>query len=59
MPEIKENFYENILFKFENCSCDCVEDIEHITPGWSLSVHLNYKHIQIRKKYSDMLPKKA
>ena len=32
MPEIKENFYENILFKFENCSCDCVEDIEHITP---------------------------
>ena len=33
MPEIRENFYENILFKFESCSCDCVEDIEHITPG--------------------------
>lgn len=33
MPQIKENFYENILFKFESCSCDCVEDIEHVAPG--------------------------
>ena len=33
MPKIKENFFENILFKFESCSCDCVEDIEHIAPG--------------------------
>ena len=33
MPQIKENFFENILFKFESCSCDCVEDIEHIAPG--------------------------
>ena len=33
MPQIKENFFENILFKFETCSCDCVEDIEHISPG--------------------------
>lgn len=33
MPQIKENFYENILFKFESCSCDCVEDIEHVSPG--------------------------
>lgn len=33
MPQIKENFFETILFKFESCSCDCVEDIEHITPG--------------------------
>lgn len=33
MPQIKENFFENILFKFETCSCDCVEDIEHVTPG--------------------------
>lgn len=33
MPQIKENFFENILFKFEGFSCDCVEDIEHITPG--------------------------
>lgn len=32
MPQIKENFYENILFKFETCSCDCVEDIEHVVP---------------------------
>ena len=33
MPQIKENFYENILFKFESCSCDCVEDIEHVATG--------------------------
>lgn len=33
MPQIKENFYENILFRFESCSCDCVTDIEHIAPG--------------------------
>ena len=33
MPQIKENFFENILFKFESCSCDCVEDIKHIAPG--------------------------
>ena len=33
MPQIKENFFKNILFKFESCSCDCVEDIEHIAPG--------------------------
>lgn len=33
MPQIKENFFENILFKFESFSCDCVEDIEHIAPG--------------------------
>jgi len=33
MPQIIENFFENILFKYESCSCDCVEDIEHIAPG--------------------------
>lgn len=33
MPQIKENFFENILFKFESCGCDCVEDIEHVVPG--------------------------
>lgn len=33
MPKIKEIFFETILFKFESCSCDCVEDIEHISPG--------------------------
>lgn len=33
MPQIKENFFENILFRFESCGCDCVEDIEHIAPG--------------------------
>lgn len=32
MPQVKESFFENILFKFETCSCDCVEDIEHIAP---------------------------
>lgn len=33
MPQIKENFFENILFRLDSCSCDCVTDIEHITPG--------------------------
>lgn len=32
MPQIKENFYENILFRFESCPCDCVTDIEHVAP---------------------------
>lgn len=33
MPQIKENFFENILFRFESCPCDCVADLEHIAPG--------------------------
>lgn len=33
MAQFKENFFENILFRFETCSCDCVEDIEHVAPG--------------------------
>lgn len=33
MPKIKENFIENFLFKFETCSCNCVEDIEHVAPN--------------------------
>ncbi len=33
MPQIKENFFESILFRFESCSCDCAEDIVHIAPG--------------------------
>lgn len=33
MPQIKENFFETILFKYENDTCDCVTDIEHIVPG--------------------------
>lgn len=33
MPQIKENFFETILFKYENNICDCVTDIEHIIPG--------------------------
>lgn len=33
MPQIKENYFENILFRFESCPCDCVTDIEHIAPG--------------------------
>lgn len=33
MPQIKENFFENILFRFDSCSCDCVTDLEHIAPG--------------------------
>ena len=32
MPQIEENFFENILFRFESCSCDCVTDLEHIAP---------------------------
>lgn len=33
MPQVKETFFENILFKFKSYSCRCVEDIEHIAPG--------------------------
>lgn len=31
MPELKNNFFEGILFRYESCSCDCVEDIHHIS----------------------------
>ena len=30
-PKI-ENFFENNLFRFNSCSCDCVEDIIHTAP---------------------------
>lgn len=33
MPQIKENFFETILFKFNNNLSDCVTDIEHTAPG--------------------------
>lgn len=33
MPQIKENFFETILFKFNNNLSDCVTDIEHTVPG--------------------------
>ena len=33
MPKIIENFFENNIFTFQSYSCDCVEDIEHTTPG--------------------------
>lgn len=28
-----ENFFENNLFRYDSCSCNCDESIEHITPG--------------------------
>ncbi len=31
MPELKNNFFEGILFRYESCSCDCVEDVQHIS----------------------------
>lgn len=33
MLENNENFYEDNLFKFENDSCDCAEDVKYISPG--------------------------
>ena len=33
MPQIKENFFEAILFKYNNNLSDCVTDIEHTVPG--------------------------
>lgn len=31
MPELKNNFFEGILFRYESCSCDCVEDVQHVS----------------------------
>ena len=31
MPELKNNFFEGILFRYESCSCDCVEDVHHVS----------------------------
>lgn len=33
MPQIIENFFENNMFTFKSYACDCVEDIEHTSPG--------------------------
>lgn len=33
MPEIVENFYENNIFCLNSFACDCVEDIQHTSPG--------------------------
>lgn len=33
MPKIIENFFETNVFTFESFGCDCVEDIQHTTPG--------------------------
>lgn len=32
MPEIKENFFENILFKFHSYACNCDIDVKHTIP---------------------------
>ena len=29
MPELKNSFFEGILFRYETCSCDCVEETIH------------------------------
>ena len=31
MPELRNNFFEGILFRYESCSCDCVEDVQHVS----------------------------
>ena len=33
MPQIIENFFENNVFTFKSYSCNCVEDVNHTTPG--------------------------
>ena len=33
MPQIKELFFENILFNYKGYACDCVEDLIHPAPG--------------------------
>ena len=33
MPQIKELFFENILFDYKGFACDCVEDFIHTAPG--------------------------
>lgn len=33
MPQIKELFFENILFDYKGYACDCVEDLIHSAPG--------------------------
>lgn len=38
MPEIKENFFENILFRFENNPCSYVKDVTHEIPGAEPSI---------------------
>lgn len=49
MPLIKEknsvNNFENFLFRFESCSCNCVEDIEHTSPGKDPTIRLKLQAI--------------
>lgn len=59
MPQIIENFFENILFKYESCSCDCVEDIEHIAPGMEPVRKYKLQAIQNEKKLFGYAAKKG
>ena len=59
MPQIIENFFENILFRYESCSCDCVEDIEHITPGKEPVHSYKLQALQMKRSYLDMPQRKA
>lgn len=45
----REDFFENNLFRYESYSCDCVKDIEHITPGAEPITTLKLQSIPARK----------
>jgi hypothetical protein len=45
----REDFFENNLFRYESYSCDCVKDIEHITPGAEPITTLKLQSLPTRK----------
>lgn len=47
MPKIIENFFENNIFTFKSYACNCVEDLNHTTPG--MPPHKTFKF----QSYSD------
>ena len=59
MPQIIDNFFESILFKYENCACNCVEDIEHIAPGQEPRRKLKLQSIISEKKVFGYAAKKG
>lgn len=45
----REDFFENNLFRYESYSCDCVKDIEHITPGAEPITTLKLQSLQTKR----------
>lgn len=59
MPQIKELFFENILFNYKGYACDCVEDFIHSTPGEPAESVYKIQSLTDRPVHFGYVPKKG